>query len=109
MEDAAPNPDERHHEKQLKRIDNVIAQLRRSYIEPKDKRNSQAKNSRAAKHGIDADKQSNSDTPRQLLRRRAHAKQREDGQRNAPVDPVVMDGIKGVTCAGEFCYRLIHH
>lgn len=109
MEDAAPKPDERHHKKQLKRIDNVIAQLRRSYIEPKDKRNSQAKDSSAAKHGIDADKQSNSDTPRQLLRRRAHAKQREDGQRNAPVDPVVMDGIKGVTCAGEFCYRLIHH
>ena len=108
MEDAAPKPDERHHKKQLKRIDNVIAQLRRSYIEPKDKRNSQAKDGGAAKHGIDADKKANSDTPRQLLRRRAYAKQSEDRQRNAPVDPVVTHGIKGVTCAREFCCRLLH-
>jgi hypothetical protein len=92
MEDAARRMNKRNYQKKFERIDNVVANLRRSDIQPEDQGKRKAKNRRAADDRIDADEQPGSNTPGELLRCGAHAEQSKDWKGNAAIDPVVVNG-----------------
>ena len=92
VEDAAGNADERNHQNEFKRIDDVVAKLRGGQVETKDKGYCEAEDRRASKNGIDADKEADGDAPGKFFWRCSHAKKCEDGKDDAAVEPVVMDG-----------------
>ena len=100
VEDAAGDADERDDQDQLERIDDVVAELRGGDVEAEDEGNGEAEDCGAAEDGIDADEESGGDAPGQLFGRGSHAEEREDGKRNAAVDPVVVDGSGAL--AGEY-------
>ena len=106
MEDAAGDVDERNHENEFERIDDVVAELRGGHIETKDKGYCEAKNRGAAKDGIDADEETDGNTPGEFLWGCSHTKECKDRKDDATVEPVVMNwgggwrGDAGVGFAG---------
>ena len=92
MKDAAGHVDERDDEKELQRIDDVVADLRGGYIEAKDKCDREAEDGRAAKDGVDADEEACGDAPCEFFGGGSHAEESEDREGDATVEPVVMDG-----------------
>ncbi len=92
MEDATRRMNERNYQDQFERINHVVANLRRSNIQPEDEGERKAKNRRAPEDGIDADEQPGSNAPGQLLRCGAHAQQRKDWKSHPSIDPVVANG-----------------
>lgn len=98
MKDATRSVNERNHQEEFKRIDNVVANLRGRDVQPEDEGKRKAKNRRTADDRIDPDEQPGSDAPGELLRRGAHAEQCKDGKGDAAIDPVVVYG--SVTVGG---------
>lgn len=68
----------------------MIADLRGDEVEAQDGRGGEADQGGAAEDGIDADDEPDGDAPGELFRGRSHAEQREDGKRNAAIEPAVM-------------------
>lgn len=91
-EDSACGVDERDDEDDLERVDDVVADLRGGDVEAEDKGDGKAEYGGAAEDWIDADEKAGCDAPGELFGRGSHAKQGEDGQGDAAVEPVVMDG-----------------
>ena len=92
VKEEASEADQRDHEDKLERIDDVVSYLRGGYVETKEKGHCKAENSRAADDGIDADEETDGDAPGEFLWGRSETEEREDGQGDAPVEPVVMNG-----------------
>lgn len=92
MEDAACGVDEGDDEDELERIDDVVADLRGGDVEAKDKGDGEAEHGGAAEDGIDADEKAGGDAPCEFFGRGSHAKQRENRQGHAAIEPVVMNG-----------------
>lgn len=95
VEDAAGNVDEGDDQEQFERVDDMVGQLRSDQVEPKGKRRREAEDGRGAKQRVDADEEADGDAPCNFLGGRTHAEQRKDGQDDAAVGPVVMDGRGG--------------
>ena len=104
VEDAAGCVDEGDDEKQLERIDDVVAELGSGNIEAEDESQSEAEDGGAADDGIDADEEARGDAPGQLFGRGSHAKEREDRKRDAAVEPVVMDGSGAMVLVDAICF-----
>ena len=92
VEDAAGNADERNEQNEFKRIDDVVADLRGGQVETKDKGYCEAEDRGTSEDGIDTDEEADGDAPGEFLWRCSHAKKCEDGEGDAAVKPVVMDG-----------------
>lgn len=91
VKDAAGEVDERNEQKKFERVDDVVGELRRDEIETQKKCGREAEYGGGAEDGVDADEQAERDAPGKFARGRSHAQQREDGQDDAAVEPVVMD------------------
>ena len=92
VKDAAGNADERDYKNEFKRIDDVVAKLRGGQVETKDKGYCEAEDRGTSEDGIDADEEADGDAPGEFFWRCPHAKESEDGEGDAAVEPVVMDG-----------------
>jgi hypothetical protein len=108
MEDAARGMNERNHQEEFERIDNVVANLRGRYVETEDKGERKAKYSRASEDGIDADEESGSNAPGQLLRRGPHAQQRKDWKSHPAIDPVVVNGRVTLSGMASIWFAGVH-
>jgi hypothetical protein len=97
VEDATGRMNEWDDQNEFEWVDDVVADLRGGYIEAEDKCQGEAENGGAAEDGIDADEEAGGDAPGELFRRGSHAKEREYGESNAAVEPVVVDrsGARG--------------
>ena len=93
MKDEAAETDERDHEEKLERIYDVVSYLRGGYIKTKEKGHCEAENGRAADDGIDADEETDGDAPGEFFWSRSETEEREDWKGDAPVEPVVVDGL----------------
>jgi hypothetical protein len=62
------------------------------YVEAEDEGQGEAENSGAAEDRVDADEEAGGNAPGQFFGCGSHAKEREDGESDAAVDPVVVDG-----------------
>jgi hypothetical protein len=71
----------------------VVSDLRGCDVETEDKGHCEAKNSCAAENGVDTDEESGGDAPCEFLWSRSEAEESEDGQGDASIEPVVMDGL----------------
>ena len=109
MEDEAAEAHERDHEQEFERIDDVVSYLRGRYVETEEEGHGETENGRTAEDGIDADEEADGDAPGEFLRSCSKTEERKDGQGNAPVEPVVMDGSGSWfdTCGDGF--GLIHY
>jgi len=92
VEDAAGDVNEGDDQEQFERVDDVVGQLRSDQVEPERKRRREAEDGRGAEQRVDADKEADGDAPGDLFGGRSHAEQRENGQDDAAIGPVVMDG-----------------
>ena len=63
MEDAAGEADERDDEEYFEGVDDVVADLRRGYIETEDEGDGEAEDGGASEDGIDADEETGGDAP----------------------------------------------
>ncbi len=97
------------YEEEFERVDDVVSDLRGCHVETEQKGHCKAKNGCAAEDGVDADEEADSDAPGEFLWCRSEAEECEDGQGDAPVEPVVMDGLGNWfdTCGDGFV--LIHY
>jgi len=100
VEQATGYAQEWDNEKKLKRVNDMISDLRGGNVQAEEECCGQTEQSRAAEDGIDADQEAGRDAPCQLFRRGPHAKQRENGKRDATIDPVVVDGLSRVGDVG---------
>jgi len=91
VKDATGGVDERDDEDELEWVNDVVANLRGGDVQAEDKSYREAEDGGAADDGVDANEEASGDAPGQLLRRCSHAKQCEDGQSDAAVDPVVVN------------------
>ncbi len=108
VKDAAGDADERNYQDEFERIDDVVAELRGSHVETKDKSYCEAKDRGAAKDGIDADEQTGCDTPGEFLWGCSHAQECQDGKSDAAVEPIVMDGVGGRRGYAEVGFAGLH-
>ena len=104
VEDAAGCVDEGDDEKQLERIDDVVAELRSGNIEAEDEGQGEAEDGGAADDGIDADQKARGDAPGQLFGRGSHAMERVDRKRDAAVEPVVVHDGRAMVLVGAICF-----
>jgi len=108
VEDAAGDADEGDDEDDLERIDDVVSDLRGSYVEAEGDGDGEAEDCGAAKDRIDADKEAKGEAPGELFRGCSHAKERKDGKNNAAIEPVVMDGRRALTGLAESWFVRLH-
>lgn len=94
MENAAGNADEWDYQNEFKRVDDVVAELRSGHVKAKDKRYCEAEDGGASKNWVDADEEAGGDAPGEFFRGSAHAKECQDGEGDAAIDPVVMEGLR---------------
>ena len=73
VDDATSGVDKRDDEYELKRIDDVVAELRGGYVEAEDEGESEAEDRGAAEDGVDADEEPCGEAPREPFGRCAHA------------------------------------
>ncbi len=92
MKDAAGEANDGKDEEELEAIDDVVAYLRGGYVETANEGYRQTEDGGAAEDGVDADEEAGGDAPGELFRRCSHAQERKNGQGDAAVDPVVMNG-----------------
>ena len=91
VKEDSPDVDEGDEEQEFERVNEVVGQLRGGDVEAKDECCRKTKDSGAAKNGIDADEEADRDAPGEFLRRRSHAQEREDRERNAAIEPIVVE------------------
>ena len=108
VEDAAGDADEGDDEDDLEWIDDVVADLRGSYVEAEGDGDGEAEDGGAAKNGIDADEKAEGEAPGELFWRRSHAEQREDRKSDAAIEPVVMDGRGALARIAESWFARLH-
>lgn len=63
MEEAAAGPDEGDDQEELERIDDMVAELRGSYVETEDEGRGEAKEGGRAQDGVEADEKAHGDAP----------------------------------------------
>lgn len=71
----------------------MVSDLRGCDVETEDKGHSEAKNGCAAEDRVDTDEETDGDAPGEFLRSCSETEECEDRQGDAPVEPVVMDGL----------------
>lgn len=91
VKDSAGGVDEWDDEDEFERVDEVIADLRRSDVEAEEEGKSETEDGGASEDRVDADEQADGDAPGELFGGCSHTEERKNGKGEATIDPVVMD------------------
>lgn len=94
VKDAAAESDKRDDQDELDWVGEVIRDLRGGDVESEDEGQGEAGDGGRSDEGIDADEEAGGEAPSEPLRSGSAAEQREDGEGDAAVCPVVVrDGF----------------
>ena len=92
VKEAAAEADEGDQRKKLQRIDEMIGQLRGHDVQAEEEGQAETEDGGGSEDGIDADEKASGEAPGELFGGCSTAQEREDGEGDAAVGPVVMRG-----------------
>ena len=91
LEDTAGKTNERNDKYDFEGVYDVVAKLRCGYVEAQHKGYGEAEDGGATENRVDPDEEADGQAPGQFFRRCSHTKEREDGEGDAAIEPVVVN------------------